>query len=286
MLESTTAARLDTLLQRGVTTVEIKSGYGLGLKEELKLLRTIRSVAQTHPSDVVSTCLAAHIIPKEFDNETEYLDFILNELEPVIREEQLAQRFDIFVEENAFSANASLPYLLSLRNLNYDLTVHGDQFSTGGSKVAIECGAVSVDHLEVSGNTEIAALARSTVVPVVLPGASIGLGLQFGPARRLLDAGCALAIASDWNPGSAPHGNLLTQAAILSSYEKMSAAEVFAGITFRAASALKLHDRGILKKGFVADITAFQTNDYQEVLYHQGELQPVKTWKRGRVVNG
>lgn len=284
-LKSNTYQRLDALLQRGITTVEIKSGYGLGLEEELKLLKVIKSAAETHQADVVSTCLAAHIIPREFASETEYLDFILKELEPVIRREQLTQRFDIFIEENAFSARASLPYLQALRKQGYNLTVHGDQFTAGGSEVAIASGAVSVDHLEASGETEVAALAKSETIPVVLPGASIGLGLPFSPARRLLDAGCALAIASDWNPGSAPQGSLLTQAAILGTYEKLSAAEVFAGITFRAAKALNLSDRGVLKEAMLADITAFHISDYREVLYHQGEMQPNCTWKGGRKIH-
>ncbi len=283
-LESNTERRLSKLIQRGITTVEIKSGYGLSLEEELKLLRTIKAVASTHQTDVISTCLAAHIIPREFKNETEYLTVILNDLEPVIRKEQLTKRFDIFVEENAFSVNAALPYLMNLRKLGYNLTVHGDQFTTGGSKVAIECGAVSVDHLEASKDDEVKALAKSNTVPVVLPGASIGLGMPFSPARKLLDAGCSLAIASDWNPGSAPNGNLLAQASILSTYEKISAAEVFAGLSFRAAHALNLHDRGILKEGMVADVAAFETVDYREILYQQGELQPSITWKRGKKV--
>ena len=283
-LENTTADRLNTLLRRGVTTVEIKSGYGLGL-DELKILRAIQSVAKKHRADIVSTCLAAHIVPGEFQNEEEYLTYILNNLEPFIEQERLTRRFDIFIEENAFSKKAALPYLLTLKKRGYDLTVHGDQFSTGGSEVAIECGALSVDHLEASGDTEVAALSKSTTVPVVLPGASLGLGLPFGPARRLLDAGCGLAIASDWNPGSAPNGNLLTQAALLGTYEKMSAAEVFAAITYRSARALNLFDRGVLKEGMVADITAFPTDDYREVLYHQGEMQPAQTWKRGQRID-
>jgi len=285
-LESATASRLDILLQRGVTTAEVKSGYGLGLQEELKLLSAIKAVAKTHQADVVSTCLAAHIVPKEFANEVEYLNFILAELEPAIRKETLTQRFDIFVEENAFSPAASLPYLKALRKLGYNLTVHGDQFTQGGSRVAVECGAASVDHLEASGDDEVASLAKSNTVPVALPGASIGLGMAFTPARKLLNAGCSLAIASDWNPGSAPQGNLLTQAAILSTYEKLSAAEVFASITFRAAHALNLHDRGILITGMTADFTAFPVSDFREILYHQGQVQPSKTWKRGQQVNG
>ena len=283
-LEQLTMKRLDILLTRGVTTVEVKSGYGLSLEEELKMLRAIKSTGNVHLSDVISTCLAAHIIPHEFGNESDYLKFILSELVPIIEQEKLTNRFDIFVEQNAFSSLESGSYLNTLKQKGFDITVHGDQFTTGGSKVAIEVGAMSVDHLEASGEREIEALAKSNTVPVVLPGASIGLGIPFAPARKLLDANCSLAIASDWNPGSAPNGNLLTQAALMSAYEKLSAAETLAGITVRSAKALGKIDRGLLKKGMIADVIAFPTNDYREILYHQGEMQPTKVWKRGMLI--
>jgi len=280
-LESPMLDRMDTLLQRGITTVEVKSGYGLSVQEELKLLRAIKQGGEKHLIDYIATCLAAHIIPREFDQESNYLEYVLSELVPKIQEEKLAKRFDIFIEQNAFTPLKSTYYLQSLKQKGFQLTVHGDQFTAGGSGVAIEVGADSVDHLEASGDSEVRALADSNVVPVVLPGASLGLGIPFAPARKLLDAGCGLAIASDWNPGSAPNGNLLTQAAFLGTYEKLSAAEIFAGITYRAAQALRLADRGILKPGKVADLVAFPTNDYREILYHQGEMQPTRVWKRG-----
>ena len=284
-LEYATLKRLSTLLARGIATVEIKSGYGLSVEEEVKMLRAIKSSGLNHQTDVISTCLAAHIIPREFTNEADYLDYILDNLVPKIEEEKLVNRFDIFIEQNAFTSSNSMSYLNSLKQKGFDITVHGDQFNAGGSKVAIEVGAVSVDHLEASGEDEISALSKSETIPVVLPGASIGLGIPFSPARKLLDAGCSLAIASDWNPGSAPNGNLLTQASLLGAYEKLSAAEVFAGISYRSAAALNLKDRGTLAEGKVADFIAFDCNDYREILYRQGELQPAKVWKRGTLVH-
>jgi len=119
---------------------------------------------------------------------------------------------------------------------------------------------------------------------VALPGASIGIGCAFTPARKLLDAGCSLAIASDWNPGSAPQGNLLMQAAVLGAFEKLSAAEVFSALTFRAAGALNLTDRGRLAKNQIADVLSFPTNDYREILYHQGELKVNQVWKNGKAI--
>lgn len=275
--------RLNRLMTSGVTTVEVKSGYGLGVQEELTILRAIKAAAVAHSVTVIPTCLAAHIVPKDFPGgEKEYLDKIVSDLVPAIKRENLARRFDIFTEENAFSVAASRDYLNQVKSQGFDLTVHGDQFSVGGSEVAIEVGARSVDHLEASGEAEIQALSKSSTIPVVLPGASLGLGIPFAPARRLLDAGCALAIASDWNPGSGPQGDLLIQAALLGAYEKLSSAEVFAGITIRAAAALGLAGKGQLLIGSDADITCFPTHDFREILYQQGMLRPNQVFIAGQ----
>lgn len=281
-LTALTTARLDRLLTQGVTTVEIKSGYGLSVAEECKMLRAIQAAAAQHRVHVVATCLAAHIVPRDFEGNAEaYLQDILDELVPIVQREQLCRRFDIFVEESAFSAAAATAYLTRLKVMGFDLTVHGDQFTPGGSAVAIACGARSVDHLEASGPAEIAQLAQSDVVPVALPGATIGLGCPWTPARALLDAGCALAIASDWNPGSAPQGNLLLQASLLATFQKLSTAEVLAGITVRAARALGAQGRGSLAPGNWADIVAFPTSDYREILYAQGSMPVGGVWGAG-----
>ena len=144
---------------------------------------------------------------------------------------------------------------------------------------------MSADHLEFSGEEEVKNLANSNVVATVLPGASIGLGMQYAPARKLLDAGCCVSIASDWNPGSAPMGNLLTQASVLATFEKLSMAEVLAAITFRAAKALNLADRGTIEKGKKADFISFSTFDYRNIIYYQGQLQPTHVWKNGALIN-
>ncbi len=182
---------------------------------------------------------------------------------------------DVFIEKNAFDGNAALDYLNRAKHSGFDVTVHADQFTAGGSEVAVKAGAVSADHLEASSDKEINSLAKSNTVAVALPGASLGLGMPYAPARKLLDAGACLAIASDWNPGSAPMGNLLLQAAVLGAAQKLSNAEVFAGLTFRAAKALNLTDRGALAAGLCADLQVYPTNDYREILYHQGSLRPL-----------
>ena len=272
-------------LKSGVTTIEVKSGYGLSIDEELKMLRAIAATNANVSADLISTCLAAHILPKDYEgNQTEYLAEISEKLFPILKDENLTNRIDAFIEESAFSAEQIATYFQKAKALGFDITVHADQFSTSGSKVAIDFQAISADHLEASTQKEVDLLASSNVIATALPGASIGLGCDFTPARKILDAGGALAIASDHNPGSAPMGDLLTQAAILGTFEKLSNAEVLAGITFRAAAALNLKDRGQLAKGFNADFIGFHTDNYQEILYNQGNFKPCMVWKNGALV--
>ncbi|SDA83628.1 imidazolonepropionase [Algoriphagus alkaliphilus] len=274
-------------LSDGVTTIEVKSGYGLSVEEELKMLRAIQLANQSTPADLISTCLAAHMKPRDYEGtNSEYLQHISSELFPILKTEKLTNRIDAFVEKSAFSPEEIAPYFKKAREMGFDLTVHADQFTTGGSKVAVEFGALSADHLEASTASEIWLLTTSNTISVALPGASIGLGCTFTPARKLLDQGGALAIASDWNPGSAPMGDLLAQASILATFEKLSAAEVLAGITFRAAAALGLEDRGKLKAGLLADFVLFPTADYREILYHQGKMKPEMVWKIGSLEGG
>jgi imidazolonepropionase len=267
--------RIERHLCDGVTTIEIKSGYGLETQSELKQLRVIAAASAQTSASLISTCLAAHMVPKDFNGtQAEYLGYVFNDLLPVIKNENLSNRVDIFIEESAFDMGNALVYLNKAKQMGFDVTVHSDQFTTGGSAVAVKMGAVSADHLEASGHVEIKMLAASDTVSVVLPGASLGLGMRYAPARKLLDAGACVAIASDWNPGSAPMGDLLMQASVMAAAEKITTAEVLAGLTFRAAKALNLNDRGILAPGFRADMQAYACDDYREILYQQGRLKP------------
>lgn len=280
-----TLKRAKQHLKNGVTTIEVKSGYGLSVGEELKILRAIKNANLYLPVDLIATCLAAHMLPKDFTGSSvHYLNQISSELFPILIKEQLTNRIDAFVEESAFSVTEIESYFNKAKAMGFDLTVHADQFTTGGSAIAVAHGAISADHLEASTPKEIALLAKSDVIATALPGASLGLGCGFTPARKLLDAGCALAIASDHNPGSAPMGDLLTQASILGTFEKLSNAEVLAGITFRAAAALNLQDRGKLEIGFLADFSLFHTDHYNEILYHQGTFKPCMVFKNGECV--
>ncbi|MBO0342462.1 imidazolonepropionase [Flagellimonas profundi] len=272
-------------LKNGITTIEVKSGYGLSVDEELKMLRAIKRANKTTNASLVPTCLAAHMKPKDWSEDNDYLDTIINELFPIIKTENLANRVDAFVEESAFSPEEIKPYFQKAKEMGFDITVHADQFTTGGSQVAVDFDAVSADHLEASTEKEIRLLAKSNTIATALPGASIGLGCAYTPARKILDAGGALSIASDHNPGSAPMGDLLTQASILGTFEKLSNTEVLAGITSRAAAALRLSDRGKLEEGAQADFVVFPTDNYQEITYHQGQLKPHMVWKKGKHIH-
>lgn len=282
-LAAVTAVHARQLLEQGITTIEVKSGYGLAVDQELKILQAIAEAAKKSKADLIPTCLAAHMLPKDFEGgEVKYLDHILNELLPVVLKKGLSRRVDIFVDSGAFSVPAARDFLFKVRDMGFDRIVHGDQFTAGAAQLATETGALSIDHLEAADDREIAILAGGNTIPVVLPGASMGLGMPFAPARRLLDAGTSLVIASDWNPGSAPMGNLLIQAAILGAAQKLTMAETWAALTCRASLALNLNDRGSLETGKLADIMVFKTDNYQDILYHQGYLPVERVWKNGR----
>lgn len=284
-LLKTLLERIESLVALGITTIEIKSGYGLNEREEMKMLRAIQKAQEKTTATLVPTCLAAHLKPKDFTGTTkEYLDYVFDEILPEVREENLAKRVDIFIEKSAFQPEESKEFLLKTKVLGFDITVHADQFTPGSSRIAVEVGALSADHLEATSDEDIEFIAKSETVATALPGASLGLGEPFTPARKLLDAGAILAIASDWNPGSAPMGNLITQASILATYEKLTTAEVLSGITFRAAKALNLNDRGILEKSKKADFAVFDTDNFQNVLYHQGSLKASSVYIDGKKV--
>ncbi|WP_333850733.1 imidazolonepropionase [Epilithonimonas sp.] len=277
--------RVNVLLNQGITTIEIKSGYGLNVDEELKMLRAIKKAQDLTKATLVPTCLSAHLKPRDFEGTSEeYLNYILNEILPKVKEENLANRVDIFIEKSAFQLEESKNFLVKAKELGFQITVHADQFTAGSSRIAVEVGAKSADHLEATIDEDIEFLANSNTVAIALPGASLGLGVPFSPARKILDKGGILAIATDWNPGSAPMGNLVTQASILATYQKLTTAEVLAAITFRAAYALDLDDRGVLAEGKKADFLTYETDNFQNILYHQGSLKPKNIYINGEKI--
>jgi len=270
--------RCDTHLKNGITTCEVKSGYGLSVEGEIKMLRAIQKANQLHPVSFISTCLAAHTKPAEFSTKSEYINFAVNEILPKVKLQNLSNRVDIFVDNIAFNEPEACIYLDAAKKLGFEITVHADQFSSLGSRLAIEYHACSADHLDASSESDINLLAKSDVVGVLLPGASMGLGMPYAKGRLMLDKGMCIAIASDWNPGSAPMGDLLIQAAVFGAHEKFTTAETFAALTYRAAKALRLTDRGSIDKGNLAHLIAFPCKTYQEILYYQGSLKPTKVW--------
>jgi len=277
--------RINILLKQGITTIEIKSGYGLNADEEMKMLRAIKKAQTKTEATLIPTCLSAHLKPKDFEGSSEdYLNYIIEKILPKVKEENLANRVDIFIEKSAFQPEESKSFLIKAKELGFQITVHADQFTAGSSRIAVEIGAKSADHLEATIDEDIEFLANSDTVAIALPGASLGLGEPFSPARKILDKGGILAIATDWNPGSAPMGNLVTQASILATYQKLSTAEILAAITFRAAFALDLHDRGILAKGKKADFITYETDNFQNILYNQGSLTPSKVYINGKSI--
>ncbi|GAB0156263.1 imidazolonepropionase [Chryseobacterium sp. Alg-005] len=281
-LLKTLLERIDFLVSLGIATIEIKSGYGLDVENELKMLRMIKKAQEHTKATLVPTCLSAHLKPRDFEGSNqEYLNYIITEILPKVKEENLAKRVDIFIEKSAFQPEESKDFLLKTKDLGFEITVHADQFTPGSSRIAVEVGAKSADHLEATIDEDIDFIAQSDTVATALPGASLGLGEKFTPARKLLNAGAILAIASDWNPGSAPMGNLITQASILATYEKLTTAEVLAGITFRSAYALGLEDRGRLENGLKADFITYSTHNFQNVLYNQGSLKAKRVYING-----
>jgi imidazolonepropionase len=277
------AAHAEIMFNEGTTTIEVKSGYGLNKESEIKMLRAIHLASGNTAADLVPTCLAAHIRPRDFEGSSgQYIEYVIKEILPAIKAENLASRADIYIDNGAFDEEEGRVFITAAKKMGFAISVHADQFFRGGLRLAVELEADSADHLEATSDEDIRLIAESKVIPVALPGASIGLGSGFAPARKILNAGASLVIASDWNPGSAPMGKLLLQAAILGVYEKLTIAETLSAVTFRASQVLRLNDRGILRPGMLADFIAFPCNDYREIIYSQGALPVAGVWKKGK----
>jgi imidazolonepropionase len=202
--------RINEMISQGTGAIEIKSGYGLSLEAELKMLRVINKLKQTLPIPIKATFLGAHAIPLEFkENRKAYIDLIINEMLPAIANEQLADYCDVFCERNYFSSEETIQILKAAKQYGIGAKVHAEQLSNSGGVIAgVKAGAISVDHLEYVGEAEIKALSTSETMPVILPGAAFFLSLPHPPAKKMIQAGLPLAIASDFNPGSSPSGNI------------------------------------------------------------------------------
>jgi len=259
------------MIALGVTTIECKSGYGLDREHELELLRVYRRLAETEPVGIVPTFLGAHLVPPEYrERRQAYVALLVDELIPMVAAERLAACCDVFVEESAFTVEEARRILLAGRNAGFGLKLHADQLtSSGGAELAAEVGALSADHLEHASPAGIAALAAAGVVAVSLPIASLYLGQPPMPARRLIDAGVAVAVATDFNPGSAPTCHLPLALTLACTLQRMTPAEALKGATSLAARALGLEGRtGSLAPGMAADFAVMDAPDVDHWLYH------------------
>ncbi|MBM1105646.1 amidohydrolase family protein [Aurantibacter crassamenti] len=264
ILSKKTAKLANRHLKNGTTTIEIKSGFGLSVAEELKMLRAIKDAATQTKVDIITTCFAAQRSPKDATkNKSTYLQEISSELFPVLKEEKLTERIAV-TDTSGFNEDQIASHLEKARAMEFNI-------------VTIENGLSKC-------NTTTLASTHEEVIFTALAGTSIGLGTNFTPARKILDNGDSLAIASNHNPLTAPMGDLLTQATILGAFEKLTNAEVLAAITVRAAAELNLKNSGQLATGKLADFILFHTNDYKDILYNQGAFKPCVVYKKGEVV--
>lgn len=293
MLIAQTRLRLDQMLRHGTTTAEVKSGYGLDLATELRMLDAIAALAATHPSTLIPTFLGAHAIPTEYkDHPDRYVDLLVGEMLPAIaawRDAHALTPFfcDVFCEPGAFDVQQSRRILLRAKELGFGLKLHADEFEAiGGVELAIELGATSVDHLVASGPRELAALAASNVVAVALPGTPLGLGKpQQMAARALVDGGGILALATDCNPGTSVCEAFPLLLALGCRWLRLQPAEALNAATINAAHALGVGDQvGSLEPGKWADVLLLELADERELAYHFGP-NPVRfVWRRGRLV--
>ena len=236
--------RVEKIIQSGTGALEIKSGYGLSLEGELKMLRVIKRLKENMPISIKATFLGAHAYPVAFkENKRGYIDLLIDEMLPIIQKENLADYIDVFCERNYFSVEEMEEILKAGIAIGLKPKVHVNQFSIlGGVKKAIELGAISVDHLEEIDDQDLEALKNSTSIPTLLPGCSHFLSIPYGDARRIISAGLPLALASDFNPGSSPNYHLMTILSLACVKQKMTPEEAINALTINAAAAVELSD--------------------------------------------
>ena len=280
--------RLDRFLQYGTTTLEAKSGYGLSTEQELKQLRAIRHCNQEHPLDLVPTLLAAHEIPDEYRHDRAgYLDVVINETIPAVSQERLAEFCDVFCEEGVFTVDESRRVLEAGKTFGLIPKIHADQLSsTGGAELAAEVGAASAEHLDYISDRGIEKIVEAGVVFTLLPGAVIFLGLnRYPPARRILEKGGALALATDFNPGSSATQNLPLMMTLACVFCRLTVREALWAATRGGARALRREDQlGSLDPGYQADLVVWNCDDENLIPYYFGMNLVADVFKAGRRV--
>jgi imidazolonepropionase len=278
---------LDQFATHGTTTVEVKSGYGLDFTNEMKMLKVVRRLRHS-AIELVPTLLAAHVLPPEYAGRASaYLDLLIKKLIPGVANRKLAEYVDCFCDRGAFSvAQCRRVFEAGLRH-GLVPRVHAEQLThTGASRLAVQLGAASADHLDCVRAADIRALARSNVVATLLPGANFHLGLQcFVPARRMIEAGAIIALATDFNPGTSPTPNMQMILSIACAALRLTPAEAVSAATLNGAYALRrAHRLGSLEPGKQADLVVMDLDDYREIPYYFGVNHCVMTIKRGRII--
>lgn len=279
--------RVDIFISQGVTTLEIKSGYGLDYESELKMLRVINAVTKFRRINIIPTFLGAHTVPTEFKSDRDkYLELLTGYLIPAISSQNLARRCDAFCESSAFSPSEVERVFKKALDSGFELTLHTEQFNNiGGLELALKMGALSVDHLEVLKDEQVAPLASSGTVAVLLPGVSWTLDYNYAPARRLIDAGATVALATDYNPGTSNINSIYLILAMAARKMKMSAPEVLAAYTINAAAALGISPKtGSIEKGKKADIAILDAEHEDQIIYRTGQNSNFTTIVGGKIV--
>ena len=279
--------RLNRMAEFGVTTVEGKSGYGMDCDTELKQLRVMKELDRRHPLDVVSTFLGPHsVLPEYKGREREFLDHMLTHVMPLVREENLAEFADIFCEKNVFSIEDSEYYLNQAKKLGFRLKIHADEmYPLGGSELAARVGAVSADHLLKASDEGIRQMAETGVISTLLPATAFCLKEEYAPARKMIDSGCAVALASDLNPGSCFTNSIPLLIALGCIYMNMSIEEVITALTINGAAAVGRADTiGSIEKGKQADILIMKYPSIAYLPYHTAVSQVETVIKKGEII--
>lgn len=278
---------LDRMAMHGITTVEAKSGYGLDKETELKQLQVAKEANVQHPLDIVSTFLGAHAIPPEYKEKPEAFLDEMADLFDEIKEKNLAEFVDIFTETGVFSVEQSRRYLLAAKEKGFGIKIHADEIDPlGGTELAVEVGAISGDHLAVASDEGIKQLAASETIGVILPGTSFYLGKDtYSPAREMVDAGAAVSISTDFNPGSSVTENLQLIMSIAALKLKLSPEEIWHAVTVNAAHAIgRGSEAGTIAPGRKADIVLWDAPNYMYIPYHYGVNHVNTVVKNGSVL--
>jgi len=286
-LVKTVSLRIDHFIQQGITTLEIKSGYGLDFENEIKLLQVIKYLNEVFSIDIIPTFLGAHTFPPEAkDKRDEYVDEIINRMLPHIAKQNLAEFCDGFCEATAFTSEEIDSIFSAAKKLGLKLKLHTEQFNNvGGLDVALNHNATSVDHLEVLDNSDIEKLCSSNTVAVLLPGVSFFLNYQYAPARKLIENNAVVALATDYNPGSSHISSLALVMSLAALKMGMSIEETISAVTINAAKALDLQKTvGSIEPGKKADFAVFDCEEYADIVYNIGKNLNCMTIKNGEII--